>query len=59
MTKRERKLYNKVINEIQSFVFNTTNLVDDLSTNETPKEKETVESELNSWFRIIQLLKLK
>jgi hypothetical protein len=53
MTQNERKLFNKVINELHSFVFSTTNLVDDLSTNETEKEKERVEDALILLLRTI------
>ena len=47
----QKKLFNKVINEIQSFVFNTTNLIDDLSTTETAREKEKVENKLLTILR--------
>ena len=42
----QKKLLNKVLEEIKSFAFNTTNLVDDLSMNETAREKEKVENAL-------------
>ena len=42
----QKKLLNKVLEEIRSFAFNTTNLVDDLSTTETAREKEKVENTL-------------
>tara|TARA_R110000796_G_scaffold60954_1_gene141067 strand:- start:89 stop:265 length:177 start_codon:yes stop_codon:yes gene_type:complete len=47
----QKKLFNKVIEEIQSYIFNTTNLIDDLSTTETKEEIEKVEN------KIIMLLK--
>ena len=47
----QKKLFNKVIEEVQSYIFNTTNLIDDLSTTETKEEIEKVEN------KIIMLLK--
>ena len=53
MTKNEKQLFNKVVNELHSFVFNTTNLVDDLSTNESEAEKERVEDAIILLLRTI------
>ena len=52
--KNANKLINKAITEIQSFCFNTTNLIDDLSTNETEREKEKAEN-----FLIVLLMNAK
>tara|TARA_R110000822_G_scaffold304416_1_gene429572 strand:- start:603 stop:929 length:327 start_codon:yes stop_codon:yes gene_type:complete len=45
-TEAQKKLFNKVIKEIQSYVFNTTNLIDDLRTTETEKEVKEVENKI-------------
>ena len=42
----QKKLFNKVLKEIQNYVFNTTNLIDDLRTTETEKEVEEVENKI-------------
>ena len=39
LTHKEINLINKVLDELQSFCFNTTNLIDDLSTNESEEEQ--------------------
>ena len=47
---KENKLFNKVIMELRSFCFNTTNLIDDLSTDETELEKDIVENAIINMF---------
>tara|TARA_R110000751_G_scaffold139266_1_gene242955 strand:+ start:560 stop:739 length:180 start_codon:yes stop_codon:yes gene_type:complete len=42
----QKKLFNKVLKEIQNYIFNTTNLIDDLRTTETEKEVEKVENKI-------------
>ena len=42
----QKKLFNKVLKEIQNYVFNTTNLIDDLRTTETEKEVKEVENKI-------------
>ena len=54
MTKTEKMLFNAVIRELQSFAFNTTNLIDDLSTTETEREKEKVQNKI---LTLLQTLK--
>jgi len=43
---KTKLLFDKVVNEISSFCFNTTNLIDDLSIDETEEEKEMVEKQI-------------
>jgi len=42
----QKKLFNKVLKEVQSYIFETTNLIDDLRTTETEKEVKKVENKI-------------
>jgi len=53
MNENEKKLFNKVVRELQSFTFNTTNLVDDLSKSENEREKERVENAITVLLRTL------
>lgn len=56
---KENKLFNKVIMELRSFCFNTTNLIDDLSTDENEQEKEMVESAIMNMLQSAKFFALK
>lgn len=46
MEKKINKLFNKTMLELKNLCFNKTNLIDDLSSDETEHEKEIVEREI-------------
>ena len=70
LTQKEINLINKVLDELQSFCFNTTNLIDDLSTNESEEEQmkcqeyiinqlKTITNNMTTSEKAVEVLKTK